>query len=163
MITAGLSIQDPRERPIEKKQAADECHNRFADKDSDFSSWVKLWDHIKDQKRELSASQFRKQCRDEYLAYLRVREWQDLYTQLKQAVHELKWRLNDTPAGYDNLHKALLAGLLSHIGFKDANNEYLGARNRKFFVFPGSPLAKKGPNNSLTASSPLLMNEGTVQ
>ncbi|WP_434926505.1 ATP-dependent RNA helicase HrpA [Shewanella sp. HL-SH2] len=145
VITAGLSIQDPRERPIDKKQAANEYHNRFADKDSDFSSWIKLWDHIKDQKRELSASQFRKQCRDEYLAYLRVREWQDLYTQLKQAVHELKWRLNDTPASYDNLHKALLAGLLSHIGFKDVNNEYLGARNRKFFVFPGSPLAKKGP------------------
>ncbi|QIR14217.1 ATP-dependent RNA helicase HrpA [Shewanella aestuarii] len=145
VITAGLSIQDPRERPIDKKQAADECHNRFADKDSDFSSWIKLWDHLKDQKRELSASQFRKQCRDEYLAYLRVREWQDLYAQLKQAVHELKWRLNDSPADYDNLHKSLLSGLLSHIGFKDANNEYLGARNRKFFVFPGSPLAKKGP------------------
>ncbi|MGZ9897900.1 ATP-dependent RNA helicase HrpA [Shewanella gaetbuli] len=145
VITAGLSIQDPRERPIDKKQAADECHRRFADKDSDFSSWIKLWDHLKDQKHELSASQFRKQCRDEYLAYLRVREWQDLYTQLKQAVHDLKWRLNDTPAGYDNLHQAILSGLLSHIGFKDANNEYLGARNRKFFVFPGSPLAKKGP------------------
>ena len=80
VITAGLSIQDPRERPAEKKQAADECHRRYADKDSDFASWVKLWDHVKDQKHELSASQFRKQCRDEYLAYLRVREWQDLYS-----------------------------------------------------------------------------------
>lgn len=76
---------------------------------------------------------------------MRVREWQDLYAQLKQAVHDLKWRLNDTPPSYDTLHRALLSGLLSHVGFKDNNNEYLGARNRKFFVFPGSPLAKKGP------------------
>lgn len=145
VIAAGLSIQDPRERPMDKKQASDEAHRRFADPSSDFVSWINLWQHLKDQQKALSASQFRKQCRDEYLAYLRVREWQDLYTQLKQAVHDLKWRLNDSPANYDNLHRALLSGLLSHVGFKDNNNEYLGARNRKFFVFPGSPLAKKGP------------------
>lgn len=145
VITAGLSIQDPRERPLDKKQASDEAHRRFADKDSDFVSWVKLWDHLKSQRHALSASQFRRTCKQEYLAYLRVREWQDLYTQLRQAVHDLKWKLNDTPADYDNLHRALLSGLLSHIGFKQENNEYLGARNRKFFVFPGSPLAKKGP------------------
>ncbi|BDA60438.1 ATP-dependent helicase [Shewanella xiamenensis] len=145
VIASGLSIQDPRERPMDKKQASDEAHRRFADPQSDFVSWVNLWQHLKEQQKELSASQFRKKCRDEYLAYLRVREWQDLYTQLKQAVHDLKWRLNETPANYDTLHRALLSGLLSHIGFKDNNNEYLGARNRKFFVFPGSPLAKKGP------------------
>ncbi|MDT3279945.1 ATP-dependent RNA helicase HrpA [Shewanella sp. SP2S1-2] len=145
VIAAGLSIQDPRERPMEKKQASDEAHRRFADPSSDFVSWINLWQHLKDQQKELSASQFRKKCRDEYLAYLRVREWQDLYAQLKQAVHDLKWRLNDTPPSYDTLHRALLSGLLSHVGFKDNNNEYLGARNRKFFVFPGSPLAKKGP------------------
>ncbi|MCH1931192.1 ATP-dependent RNA helicase HrpA [Shewanella sp. A25] len=145
VIAAGLSIQDPRERPMDKKQASDEAHRRFADPSSDFVSWVNLWQYLKEQQKELSASLFRKKCRDEYLAYLRVREWQDLYTQLKQAVHDLKWRLNDTPASYDALHRALLSGLLSHIGFKDNNNEYLGARNRKFFVFPGSPLAKKGP------------------
>ncbi|MDV5390427.1 ATP-dependent RNA helicase HrpA [Shewanella xiamenensis] len=145
VIASGLSIQDPRERPMDKKQASDEAHRRFADPQSDFVSWVNLWQHLKEQQKELSASQFRKKCRDEYLAYLRVREWQDLYTQLKQAVHDLKWRLNETPANYDALHRALLSGLLSHIGFKDNNNEYLGARNRKFFVFPGSPLAKKGP------------------
>ncbi|MGL4836316.1 MAG: ATP-dependent RNA helicase HrpA, partial [Shewanella sp.] len=139
VITAGLSIQDPRERPLDKKQASDEAHRRFADPHSDFVSWINLWQHLKDQQKELSASQFRKKCRDEYLAYLRVREWQDLYAQLKQAVHDLKWRLNDTPASYEALHRALLTGLLSHIGFKENNNEYLGARNRKFFVFPGSP------------------------
>ncbi|QSX35692.1 ATP-dependent RNA helicase HrpA [Shewanella sedimentimangrovi] len=145
VITSALSIQDPRERPLEKKQAADEAHKRFADKDSDFVALLNLWNYLKEQQKALSASQFRKQCKSEYLAYLRVREWQDLYAQLRQSVHELKWRLNGTPADYDSLHRSLLSGLLSHIGFKDNNNEYLGARNRRFFVFPGSPLAKKGP------------------
>jgi ATP-dependent helicase HrpA len=145
VIAAGLSIQDPRERPLDKKQASDEAHRRFSDKDSDFVAWVKLWDHLKAQQKLHSASQFRKQCKSEFLAYLRIREWQDLYAQLRQAVHDLKWRLNDAPANYEALHQAILSGLLSQIGFKDANNEYLGARQRKFFVFPGSPLAKKGP------------------
>ncbi|MCK8045237.1 ATP-dependent RNA helicase HrpA [Shewanella sp. 1CM18E] len=147
VITAGLSIQDPRERPMDKKQAADQAHNRYSDKDSDFVSWLNLWDHIKQSQKELSSNQFRKQCKAEFLAYLRVREWQDLYTQLRQATHELKWKLNSPSdeLDYEGLHRSLLTGLLSHIGFKDKDNEYLGARNRKFFVFPGSPLAKKGP------------------
>ncbi|MGS0726020.1 ATP-dependent RNA helicase HrpA, partial [Shewanella sp. 0m-11] len=147
VITAGLSIQDPRERPMDKKQAADQAHNRFSDKDSDFVSWLNLWDYLKQSQKELSSSQFRKQCKSEFLAYLRVREWQDLYTQLRQATHELKWKLNapTEELNYEALHRSLLTGLLSHIGFKDKDKEYLGARNRKFFVFPGSPLAKKGP------------------
>ncbi|MCH4296719.1 ATP-dependent RNA helicase HrpA [Shewanella sp. 3B26] len=145
VVTSALSIQDPRERPLEKKQAADEAHSRFADKDSDFVSLLNLWNYIKEQQKALSASQFRKLCKQEYLAYLRVREWQDLYTQVRQSVHELKLKLNSVPADYDSLHRSLLSGLLSHIGFKDNNNEYLGARNRRFYVFPGSPLAKKGP------------------
>ncbi|WP_041421627.1 ATP-dependent RNA helicase HrpA [Shewanella sediminis] len=145
VITSALSIQDPRERPMDKKQAADEVHKKHSDKNSDFVSFVNLWDHLKVQQKQYSSSQFRKQCKKEFLAYLRVREWQDLYVQLKQAVHDLKWRLNTEPADYELLHKSLLTGLLSHVGFKDKDNEYLGARNRKFFVFPGSPLAKKGP------------------
>ncbi|WP_394201984.1 ATP-dependent RNA helicase HrpA [Shewanella waksmanii] len=145
VIVAGLSIQDPRERPMDKKQASDEAHKRFVDKHSDFLSWVNLWEHIKASQKQHSASQFRKLCKKEFLAYLRVREWQDLYMQLKQAVHDLKWKLNSEPADYELLHKSLLTGLLSHIGFKDKDNEYLGARNRRFYVFPGSPLAKKGP------------------
>lgn len=145
VIAAGLSIQDPRERPMDKKQAADEAHRRFNDKHSDFVGWVNLWNHVKTEQKTLSASQFRKLCKQEFLAYLRVREWQDLYVQLRQAVHDLKWKLNSEPAEYQPLHQALLTGLLSHIGFKDKDNEYVGARNRKFFVFPGSPLAKKGP------------------
>ncbi|MCL1095193.1 ATP-dependent RNA helicase HrpA [Shewanella kaireitica] len=147
VITSALSIQDPRERPMDKKQAADQAHNRFSDKDSDFVSYLNLWDFLKQSQKELSSNQFRKQCKAEFLAYLRVREWQDLYAQLRQATHELKWKLNDTNAelNYELLHKSLLTGLLSHIGFKDKDKEYLGARNRKFYVFPGSPLAKKGP------------------
>ena len=145
VITSALSIQDPRERPMDKKQAADEVHKKHSDKDSDFVSFVNLWDHLKQQQKSLSSSQFRKQCKKEFLAYMRVREWQDLYAQMRQAVHDLKWRLNSEPADYELLHKSLLTGLLSHVGFKDKDNEYLGARNRKFFVFPGSPLARKGP------------------
>ncbi|MCH1926731.1 ATP-dependent RNA helicase HrpA [Shewanella sp. C32] len=145
VVVAALSIQDPRERPIEKQQAADESHRRFADSKSDFVSLLNLWDYLKEQQRELSGSQFRKQVKQEFLAYLRIREWQDLYAQLRQSVHDLKWRLNSEPANYEQLHQALLSGLLSQIGFKDANNEYLGTRNRRFFIFPGSPLAKKGP------------------
>ena len=148
VIAAGLSIQDPRERPLEKQQAADEAHRKYVDKESDFVSWLNLWQHVKGLQSELSSSQFRKKCKTEFLAYLRIREWQDLHSQLRQAVHDLKWKLNDNNAdevNYDSLHQSLLSGLLSHIGFKSENNEYLGARNRKFFVFPGSPLSKKGP------------------
>ncbi|MFQ6371041.1 ATP-dependent RNA helicase HrpA [Shewanella sp. YIC-542] len=145
VIVAALSIQDPRERPMDKKQAADEAHNRFADKKSDFVALLNLWNYLKAQQQALSGNQLRKQIKAEYLSYLRIREWQDLYAQLRQSVHDLKWRLNSEPAGYDPLHQALLSGLLSQIGFKDQNNEYQGARNRKFYVFPGSPLAKKGP------------------
>ena len=153
IITAGLSIQDPRERPIEKQQAADESHRKHVDKDSDFVGWLNLWQHVQGLQKDLSASQFRKQCKAEYIAYLRIREWQDLYTQLRQAVHDLKWKLNTekNEINYDSLHQSILSGLLSHIGFKTENNEYLGARNRKFFVFPGSPLAKKGPKWLMTA------------
>ncbi|MCD8475868.1 MAG: hypothetical protein LRY40_04890 [Shewanella fodinae] len=145
VIVAALSIQDPRERPMDKKQAADEAHSRFADKKSDFVALLNLWNYLKQQQQQLSGNQFRKQMKDEYLSYLRIREWQDLYAQLRQSVHDLKWRLNSEPASYDPLHQALLSGLLSHIGFKDQNNEYQGTRNRKFYIFPGSPLAKKRP------------------
>ncbi|MFT5162666.1 MAG: ATP-dependent helicase HrpA, partial [Alteromonadaceae bacterium] len=145
VITAALSIQDPRERPSDAKQKADELHNRFADKDSDFATFVNLWNYIKTQQRELSSSQFRKLCRKEFLAYMRVREWQDIYAQLSQVARELKYVINNEEADYQSLHTALATGLLSHIGFKDENKEYLGARNSKFFLFPASGLYKKAP------------------
>ncbi|MBY5920754.1 ATP-dependent RNA helicase HrpA [Ferrimonas balearica] len=146
VIAAALSIQDPRERPIERQQAADEKHSRFADKGSDFIAFLNLWDHIKTQQKALSGNQFRRQCKSDFLNYLRVREWQDLYSQLRQSLSDLDIRLTiGERAGEDQIHRALLAGLLSHIGMKEAEGHFKGARNTKFYVFPGSSLAKKPP------------------
>nr|WP_022942035.1 ATP-dependent RNA helicase HrpA [Psychromonas hadalis] len=145
VISAALSIQDPRERPMEKQQASDEKHRRFHDKDSDYMAFVNLWNYIKEQRRELSSNQFRKMCQKDFLAYMRVREWQDIYAQIKQVTDELDIKVSAQAADFDNIHQALLAGLLSHIGFKDKEQHYLGARNSKFFMFPGSSLFKKQP------------------
>ncbi|RCU52645.1 ATP-dependent RNA helicase HrpA [Corallincola holothuriorum] len=145
IVASALSIQDPRERPMDAKQASDEKHRRFYDKDSDFSTLVNLWRYIKQQQEELSSSQFRKLCKKEFLSYVRVREWQDLHFQLRQSCRELHLTMNDTEASYDNLHQALLTGLLSSIGMLDKEQEYLGARNRRFYLFPGSALGKQRP------------------
>ncbi|WP_273868327.1 ATP-dependent RNA helicase HrpA [Serratia odorifera] len=146
IITAALSIQDPRERPMDKQQASDEKHRRFADKDSDFIAFVNLWNYLQEQQKALSSSQFRRLCRTDYLNYLRVREWQDIYTQLRQVVKELGLPINSEPSDYRSVHLALLTGLLSHIGQKDADKqEYSGARNARFAIFPGSGLFKKPP------------------
>lgn len=145
VITAALSIQDPRERPLDKQQKADELHGRFQDPDSDFASIVNLWRYLESQQQDLSANQFRRLCKDELLNYLRVREWQDLVSQLRQSAHELKLSLNDTPASYAALHQALLTGLLGQIGQKDADADYMGPRQTRFFVFPGSGLFKRKP------------------
>ena len=146
MIVSALSIQDPRERPQEKQQASDEKHRRFADKDSDFLAFVNLWHYIQTQQKELSKNQFRKQCQKDYLNYLRVREWQDIYHQLRLSVREMGLPINTLEANYQQIHTALLAGLLSHIGLKDSEKmHYLGARNAQFFIFPTSVLFKKQP------------------
>ncbi|EQB99064.1 helicase, atp-dependent (atp-dependent helicase hrpa) [Photorhabdus temperata subsp. temperata M1021] len=152
VITSALSIQDPRERPLEKQQASDEKHRRFADKDSDFIAFLKLWDFLKEQQKELSSSQFRKLCRQDYLNYLRVREWQDVYTQLRQVVKEVGLPVNSQDADYRSIHVSLLSGLLSHIGQKDTDKqEYTGARNARFSIFPGSGLFKKPPKWAMVA------------
>ncbi|MDZ7278358.1 ATP-dependent RNA helicase HrpA [Pantoea eucrina] len=152
IITAALSIQDPRERPVEKQQASDEKHRRFADKDSDFLAFVNLWHYLQEQQKALSGNQFRRQCKIDYLNYLRVREWQDIYTQLRQVVRELGMPVNSEPAPYREVHCALLTGLLSHIGQKDADKqEYTGARNTRFAIFPGSGLFKKPPKWTMVA------------
>ncbi|AHG86147.1 ATP-dependent RNA helicase [Bibersteinia trehalosi USDA-ARS-USMARC-190] len=146
MIVSALSIQDPRERPQEKQQSADDKHRRFADKESDFLAFVNLWHFIQAQQKELSKNQFRNLCRKDYLNYNRVREWQDIYHQLRLAVREMGLKINSETASYQPIHTALLTGLLSHIGLKDNEKmHYLGARNAHFFMFPNSALFKKQP------------------
>jgi ATP-dependent helicase HrpA len=146
IIAAALSIQDPRERPADKQTQADQQHARFRDPDSDFMSYLKLWEYLTEQKRDLSANRFRRLCRSEFLNYLRVREWQDVAGQLKQMTKSLDVVPNETPAKPEEIHRSLLAGLLSHIGLKDAaKHDYLGARNARFGIFPGSALFKKQP------------------
>ncbi len=146
VITAALSIQDPRERPADKKQASDEKHLRFVDKSSDFMSWINLWNYIKEQQQHLSSNQFRRLCQQEFLNYLRIREWQDIYTQLRQVVRELGLALSQLPAAYREVHCAILTGLLSHIGQKDLDkNDYSGCRQSRFALFPSSGLFKKPP------------------
>ncbi|AFJ47211.1 ATP-dependent helicase [Shimwellia blattae DSM 4481 = NBRC 105725] len=152
IITAALSIQDPRERPQEKQQAADEKHRRFQDKDSDFLAFVNLWNYLGEQQKALSSNGFRRLCRTEYLNYLRVREWQDIYTQIRQVVKELRIAVNSEAADFRTVHTALLTGLLSHIGMKDTDKqEYTGARNARFAIFPGSGLFKKPPKWTMVA------------
>lgn len=145
IITAGLSIQDPRERPRELQQKADECHQQWHDEDSDFIAFLHLWNGFRAQQKALSGNQLRRWCKDNFINYLRMREWQDIVSQLKQAVVQLNWRLSQQDADYDAIHQALVSGLLSHSGFLEKNKEYLGARSIKFHIFPGSPLFKKTP------------------
>jgi ATP-dependent helicase HrpA len=152
IVAAALSIQDPRERPAEKRQAADERHARFADKTSDFLAYLNLWNYLREQQKALSSNQFRKLCRAEYLNFLRVREWQDIYSQLRQLAKPLGITLNSTDADPQHVHTALAAGLLSHIGLKDpAAGDYLGARGARFSIFPGSALFKKQPRFVMSA------------
>ncbi len=149
IIAAALSIEDPRERPLEKAQAADQLHARFKEDDSDFLALLNLWQYTREQQRALSSNQFRRLCRRELLNYLRIREWQDVHSQLKRVAAELGMRQTTTagdPARPDDIHRSLLAGLLSHIGMRDRETrEFRGARQSKFAIFPGSALAKKPP------------------
>ena len=151
IIVAALSIQDPRERPFEKQQASDEKHNRFKDKQSDFISFLNLWDYINDNQKALTNNQFRKLCQKEFLSFIRIREWQDIYSQLKLALKDNNIAMSsvtvdeENSQGKDIIHQAILSGLLSHIGQQDENREFKGARGSKFFIFPGSAVAKKPP------------------
>ncbi|OYN98062.1 ATP-dependent RNA helicase HrpA [Enemella evansiae] len=173
VIVAGLTINDPRERPAEHQQAADELHRRFwsapvadgADRildGSDFIAWLRLWDHLAERREALSGNAFRRMCRDEFLHYLRIREWQDLVSQLRQVCRELKLERNATPAKPEAIHTAILSGLLSQIGLADLKaekksqprqgrrrrpgpREYLGTRGSKFAINPGSSVARSQP------------------
>jgi len=151
VIAAALSIQDPRERPVEHQARADELHARFADPTSDFLAWLNLWDHLRSQQKELGSSAFRRMCRTEHLNYVRVREWQEFESQLRQVarqvgLHSVKAR-TENRADADLVHQALLSGLLSHIGQRDeSRRDYLGARGARFSIFPGSGLFRKQPD-----------------
>jgi len=145
IIVAALSIQDPRERPQEKRGAADEKHGRFDDPDSDFIAFLNLWNYLEEQQSELSNSQFRKLCQKDFLAYMRIREWQDIVYQLSTVCNEMGMKATTNVADSERIHQSLLSGMLSHIGFKDEKQIYKGARNSQFHIFPGSGLFKKSP------------------
>jgi ATP-dependent helicase HrpA len=163
VIAAALSIQDPRERPSEKQAQADQQHARFKDETSDFLAFLNLWRYVREQQKERGSSSFRRMCKQEYLNFLRIREWQDIYTQLRTVAKQMGIHLNEEDAPEERVHVSLLAGLLSHIGMKDVKdagsegarsagkNEYLGARNAKFAIFPGSALFKKPPRFVMSA------------
>ena len=173
VIVAGLTIQDPRERPLEKREKADGLHARFTDPTSDFLTLLNLWNYLEEQQKKLSSSAFRRLCKSEYLNYLRVREWQDVVRQLKSLTKPLGLTLGAPKIDPDGIHKCLLSGMLSHIGLrqlsekhnadksakpKDAgaapkrqSNEYLGSSGTKFVIFPGSALAKKPPAAVMSA------------
>ncbi|MEU1260067.1 ATP-dependent RNA helicase HrpA [Streptomyces chartreusis] len=166
VIAAALSIQDPRERPADKQAQADQQHARFKDETSDFLAFLNLWRYVREQQRERGSSSFRRMCKQEYLNFLRIREWQDIYTQLRTVAKQMGIHLNEDDAPDDRVHVSLLAGLLSHIGMKDVKeskdsgpgvrkdggrNEYIGARNAKFAIFPGSALFKKPPRFVMSA------------
>ncbi len=147
IITAGLSIQDPRERPRgPDQQAALQLHNRFKDPSGDFIAYLHLWEYLSRERRERSSNQFRKMCRSEYLHYMRVREWSDVLSQLRRVARDLGLKVNHGAAEADQIHLSLLAGLLSQVAMKEPNGpEYRGARNAKLMVAPGSVFSKTSP------------------
>lgn len=157
ILAAALTIQDPRERPTDKQQLAAEKHARFRDENSDFTGFLNLWNYIQEKQQELSSTQFRRLCRNEFINYLRVREWQDLFAQLRQLARPLGISLDnkkvaDPVGNHDGVHISLLSGLLSHIGIlDDRKREYAGARGSRFAIFPGSALFKKSPTFVMAA------------
>jgi len=178
VIVSALSVQDVRERPMDKQQASDQKHSRFKDENSDFIALLKLWDYYHDKNGELSQGQLRKLCRREFLSFMRLREWNETYRQLrmslkgslfgkdkqlakggtKKPVSKVKTKNNNKEDDedkylpkYDAIHQSLLTGLLSNIGFKEENQEYQGANGRKFYIFPASSLFKKSPKWIMSA------------
>ena len=170
IVVSALAVQDPRERPAEKREAADQAHRRWHDPDSDFVALLNLWQGFEVAREELSGNRLRRWCKEHYLNYLRLREWHDTFRQLRQLLREMEIEVpppapqpsagGEDSAGSEEqervqqqlrrqnavqLHKALLPGLLSHLGLLTENREYLGARNRKFVIHPGSGLGKKSP------------------
>ncbi len=151
VVSAALSIQDPRERPVDQQERAQQLHARFNDPRSDFVTYLNLWRYLREQQKALSSSAFRRLCHAEMLHYLRVREWQDLVSQLRRVAKDIGLSVHRGPipeeTDADRLHQALLAGLLSHVGLRDAERrDYLGARGARFTLWPGSVLARRPPD-----------------
>jgi len=146
VLAAALSIQDPRERPLEAQEAADQAHRRFSDAKSDFAGLLQLWQHLREQRKSISGNQFRKLCRREFLSWQRVLEWFDLYQQLRDQAREDGLRLSGRHGDYAEVHKSLLSGLLSQCGRRNPEDPgYTGMRSRHFHIFPGSGLFGSAP------------------
>ncbi|MES9871626.1 MAG: ATP-dependent RNA helicase HrpA [Candidatus Sedimenticola sp. 6PFRAG7] len=147
VIAAALSVQDPRDRPMDKQQAADEAHAEFRSEESDFIGYLNLWNHLEEQRRHLSKRKFRTYCRSRFISWTRVQEWHDIHHQLRGQLHEMGYKENQAEGSYDEIHTSVLTGLLSNIGLKGSgkDRDYLGGRNSRFMIFPGSGLFKKQP------------------
>jgi ATP-dependent helicase HrpA len=145
VVASFLSVQDPRERPVEKQQAADESHRRFACATSDFVSVLQLWSYVEEKRQALSASPWRRLCQREFLSFMRLREWRDIHYQLRLISRELGLRENHEPASEETLHRAVLAGMLTHIGTRTEERDYEGVRGRRFNLHPGSFVFRKPP------------------
>ena len=145
VIASALSVQDPRDRPTDKQQAADEAHALFRHEASDFLSYLQLWNEMEQQRRHLTKRKFHRLCKERFLSWNRMQEWHDIHQQIRAQLHEMGYKENSTDADYEEIHRALLSGLLSHVGFRSKSHEYLGARNSRFMIFPGSGLFKKPP------------------
>ncbi len=144
VVAAALSVQDPRQRPSERAAAADEAQKRFNDEKSDFLSWLKLWTFFEEAlEHRKSSRKLHEVCREHFLSFNRMREWRDIHGQLKELVAELGWRISETPATYQQIHRALLAGMLGNVGTKTEDGNYLGARGIRFWVHPGSGVRRK--------------------
>ncbi|QXH50190.1 ATP-dependent RNA helicase HrpA [Pseudomonas fakonensis] len=151
IVASALSVQDPRERPPERQQAADQAHAQWKDVDSDFAALVNLWRGFEEQRQALTASPLRNWCRKNFLNYLRLREWRDAHRQLSLICRELQLAVNKEPCDYLRMHKAILSGLLSQIGQKTEEGDYQGARQRRFWVHPSSGIGRKRPQWVMTA------------
>lgn len=144
VIVAALSIADPRERPLEAQTQAQQKHARFAHDTSDFMAFVNLWNHLRERRRELSTSAFKREVKSDYLHYMRIREWWDLHAQLKDMCKDAGLRQSDNQAAESAIHQSILSGLLSHVGlFDERSRDYQGARGARFVLWPGSSIAKK--------------------
>jgi ATP-dependent helicase HrpA len=146
IIAAGLSIQDPRERPLDQKDAATAAHKQFTDPQSDFLSLLNIWNAVHEEWDRLrTQGQRRKFCKQRFLSYLRMREWQDVYSQLHDALEDLgTLKLNESNAAYEAIHRSILAGLIGHVARFEERNSYKAAGNRLVAMFPGSALYSRG-------------------